>query len=173
MSLVENEQPRRRRGCWCMLLISTLVVVLGGGVTGSLLYLAGKPSSIEVSIPELQPVAANQSFTVEVTIENVSLDPVTINSIGLDTSLLDGITVLQIEPAYRSAKDKSYPLYGDWREYTLNKSLPGGDKLTVILTLQANQPGTYSGDVMVWIKSRLLGMSVARAGRASLKIEVR
>lgn len=174
-SVQPGDQPgrRRRRGCWLAIALSALMVVLGGGGTAIvLLYLAGEPNSIEVSLNAAPVVAANQTFPVEITIENVSLDDVTISSVGLDEDLIKGVEVLASEPVYRKASTESVLLLGKWRYLTYDTLLRGGDKLVITLTLQATQAGSYSGTVAVWVEGDLAGVSLEQARREKLAFDV-
>jgi len=169
----EHARPRRGRGCWCALLLLAILAVCVGGGAAVLLTLAGQPNSIQVKVePDRDVVAVNDQFTVKLTIENVALDAVTIVGIGLDSHLLDGAAVTAMDPLYQVAKERNYPLYGKWTEYTLDQTLLGGEKLTATLTLTALRPGTYSGDLTVWIRNKLLGVSYSQARRATLAFTV-
>ena len=169
----EHDGPRRRRGCWWALLLLVILMVCVGGGTAVLLTLAGQPNSIQVKVePDRDVVAANDQFTVTLTIENVALDAVTIVGVGLDSRLLDGAAVTAMDPLYQSAEERNYPFYGKWTEYTLDRTLLGGEKLTGTLTLTALRPGTYSGDLTVWIRNKLLGVSYSQARRATLAFTV-
>ena len=169
----QYDDPRRRRGCWWALLVLAVLAVCVAGGAAVLLTLAGQPNSIRVKAePDRDVVAVNDQFTVNVTIENVALDAVTIDGIGLDGHLLDGAAVTAMDPLYQSAEARNYPLYGKWTEYTLDQTLLGGEKLTATLTLTALRPGTYSGDLTVWVRSKLLGMPFSQARRATLAFKV-
>jgi hypothetical protein len=113
-----------------------------------------------------------ETFTVELTIENVDLDAVNINGIGVDQSLLDGLSVEQMDPGYRTVEERNYPVYGHWNEYKLNSSIFGGEKLTVLVTFRATKAGQYSGDISVWVDSDVFGLTVSRARRATLDVSV-
>jgi hypothetical protein len=170
----EHARPRRRRGCWWSLILLVILVVCAGGGAAVLLTLAGQPNAIQVKVePDRDVMAVNDQFTVTLTIENVALDPVTVVGIGLDSRLLDGAAVTAMDPLYQAAEARNYPFYGKWTEYTLDQTLLGGEKLTATLTLTALHPGTYSGDLTVWIKNKLLGVSYSQARRATLAFTVR
>jgi len=77
---------------------------------------------------------------------------VTISGIGLGKNLLNGVSVEMIEPNYRAVKKHDYPVYGEWNEYALDQTLLGGEKMDITLTLKAVRPGTYSGDITVWVR---------------------
>ncbi len=153
-------------------MLLTVVAVIAGGVIALLLTLAGQPNAIRMKVePARAVVPAGQPFTVTVTIENVDLEAVTVSAIGFEHSLSDGVSVTQMDPPYRAAKERSMLWLGSWSEYTLDRQVLGGDTLTITFTLVADQPGTYSGQVTVWIQGKLVGMSIQRARRATLSVE--
>ncbi len=167
-----DSAPRRRTGCWCMMVVLMLLAVCGGGLGVLVLYLGGEPNAIRVEVAAPQTVALNETFTLEVTVENVSVDAVTVNGIGLEMSLLDGAEVVGVQPLQSAIRDRNYPFLGDWREYTFDSPVADGGKLVVSFTLKATAPGTYSGDVTAWIKSDVFGLSLARARRFPLEFTV-
>ncbi|MBN1679519.1 MAG: hypothetical protein JW966_04455 [Anaerolineae bacterium] len=153
-----------------LMLFGGAVIIIGGGMAALLGYLGGEPGEIRVSLePERPQAAVSEQFTLDVTIENVSLDTVTITGIGFDDALLDGVTVVQSDPPFRGSEDRSYPLYGSWTEYTLDRDILDGNTLTVSFTMQGTVAGVHSGDVTVWVD----GTPFARARRAELEIAVR
>lgn len=158
-----------RRG----LVLLVAVVVIGGGVFGGLTILSGEPNEVRTSLdPAEITAAAGETFTVELTIENVDLNTVKVNGIGVDKSLLDGVSVEQMDPGYREVNSRNYPLYGNWTEYTLDRSIFEGEKLTVVITFRAKSAGQYSGDVSVWVESNVAGLNVSRARRAVLNVKI-
>lgn len=166
--------PRRRgRGCWLVALVMALFAAGTGGIVAVLLTLVGEPGEIRVSAAlDRDTVAASETFTLTVEVENVDLDPVTLKAVGLDADLLDGATVTSVDLATGDPEERSYPLLGDWTEYPLERALRGGDKLTITITLVAATPGVYSGDVSVWVEGDLLGISTSRARRAAVEFDV-
>lgn len=150
-----------------------VLVVIGGGVAGGLNILSGEPNEIRTTVePAEVTVAVGEAFTVELTIENVDLKAVDINHIGIDQSLLDGVSVEQMDPAYRDVNERNYPVYGHWNDYQLDRAIFGGEKLTVMLTFRATKAGQYSGDVSVWADSDVAGLKVSRARRAELNVKI-
>ena len=161
------------RGCVILgvLIVIGLCLVL---VVAAIIHLGTEPNSIRVGARiDKSTVAAGETFTVEVTVENVDLDSLTITGVGLDQDLLKGAAVQSSDPAYRAVKARDYPVYGTWDEFTFDRDLAGGTTLVLTFTLTATQAGSYSGDVTVWIDSDLLGIvPLARAGRDSVRYEV-
>jgi hypothetical protein len=158
----------------CISLILLIALVVCGCIVGStLITLAGQPNAIRTSLDtERVNVAANEQFTVTLTIENVDVDKVTINSIGLDGDLTDGATLVSMSPAYREVKEQDYPVFGKWTQYTLDQTLLGGDKLEVTLTFQAGQAGSYSGYIAAWVQRDFMGVAFEQARRESIKLVV-
>ncbi len=165
--------PRRRRGCCLGLaLLVTLAICVGFAVV-LVAALRGAPNEIRTQVQVSQgSVASGDTFTIEISIENVNLDAVTITSVGLDDSLLDGFAVVSTDPPYRSVSKRDYPLLGAWHEYKLDQTLFGGDTLRVALNVQAVKQGSYSGDVTVWVEGNLLGVPFERARRDTLEFVV-
>ncbi len=143
------------------------------GVAAGLRSLAAEPNEIRATLdPARVTASAGETVTVTLTIENVSLEAVRITAIGLDRALGDAVRVEAMDPAFRSTRARSYPLLGAWDEYALERRIFAGEKLTVMLTLTALQPGNASGDVTVWVQDKLLGVSFERARRMTLDVAV-
>ncbi|MBI5959141.1 MAG: hypothetical protein HY866_10425 [Chloroflexi bacterium] len=168
MSLLKN--PR----CCLAVLFLILLVVCGCVIGMTLLTLAGEPNAIRAHLePDRLTAAANEQFTVILNIENVDLDKATINSIGLDSDITDGATLISMTPPYRKLQERDYPIFGKWTQYTLDQILLGGDKLEISLTFQAGQVGVYSGYVTVWVQNDLFGVPFEQARREALRFTVK
>ena len=144
------------------------------GIAAGLRSFAAEPNEIRAVLdPARVTAAAGETFTVTLTIENVSLDAVRVTAIGLDEALGDVLRVEATDPAFRGTRARSYPLLGAWEEYALDQRVFAGEKLPISLTLTALQPGNVSGEVTVWVQDKLLGVSFERARRATLNVAVR
>lgn len=149
----------------------TLLAALVAGGVGGYTTLLSEPNEIRMNLdPATTTVTVGQEFTVSVEVENVDLDAIPLNAIGLEQSLLDGVEVVSIDPAYLKTEDKSIPVYGEWTEYQLGRNLSGGEKITITLTLRSKQAGLFSGNVTAWVTGDVFGMSMGRARRATLEI---
>jgi len=159
-----------RRG----LALLAAVAVIGVGVVGGVSILSGEPNEIRTTlVPNEISVAPGETLVIQLTIENVDLEAVDVTGIGVEQSLLDGISVAQFDPGYRAVEERNYPLLGNWTEYKYNNTIFGGDSLTVTLSFRANEPGQYSGDISVWIKSDIIGgVQASQARRAQLDVTV-
>lgn len=174
MSTDRAAAPPDRRGCWWMVFVLVALTLCGGGTGAGVLSLAAEPNEIRTMLtPARLDIAAGESFELTLTIENVSLDTVRVTGIGLDSSLRGVLRLDRLEPAYRAVRSRDYPLLGAWTEYTLDRQVFAGDKLTVTLTLTALQAGPVRGDVMVWVQDRVLGVSFERARRELLTLDIR
>ncbi len=161
------------KGCACLGIVLLVLVVCGVAVA-AVLHFVGQPNALRTSLASnTYDLSAGETLTVTLTIENVDVGSETISGIGLGKSLLKGLSIESMTPNYRAIKKHNYPVYGEWDEYTLDQTLFGGDKLEITLTLQAVHPGTYSGDITVWVKSDFYGISMAQARRENLRVKVR
>lgn len=178
---MERQRRRRRgfirglvRGCMWLVVLVALVAVCVLAVSAAV-HIGDEPDNIAVAVEMPQDsIAVGETLTLTVTIDNLDLNAVTIVGIGLDTGLLNGVTVQSSEPAYRGTKERSYPLYGDWTEFRLSRTLADGETLPVTLTLEGVAPGIYTGDLTVWIEGEVLGFfPLDRAWRDTVEFEVR
>lgn len=161
------------KGCACLGIV-LIVLVVCGVIFAAVSHFIGQPNALRTSLASnTNDLTVGEALTVTLTVENVDVDAVTISGIGLGKSLLKGLSVESIEPRYRAIKKHDYPIYGEWSEYALDQTLLGGEKLDITLTLKAIQPGTYSGDITVWVESDFYGISMAQARRETLRLKVR
>jgi hypothetical protein len=167
----EVPPPRRRRGCWCFLVVLLALLVCVALVAGVINYLGSAPNTIEVTVVAPRLAGAGESFQVTVTIDNISLESQRINGVGIETDLLDGITVVRTDPP-SAVEDHDIPLWGEWREYTLDTDLAAGSELVLTFDLQATTPGTYSGRIIVWIQTDEFGLSLQRAAAYDWELAV-
>lgn len=175
-SAAQPPPPPRRRGCSMTMLV--LLLVLAALVVAALFYLSGEPNTLAIDVnPQANMITRSESLVVNITVENVGLDPVTITGLGVDADLLDGAvvaeTLINSQPVALAFEEKSYPLYGSWTEYALDWSLAGGATMDITLSLTSDEVGAYSGDISVWVEDDLLGLPLARAAREQLAFEVR
>ncbi len=167
-------RPPRRRGCWLAIALLVILGLCGGSAVGVLRSLADEPNSIRLDVTvEREELVVGDTVLIEMTVENVDVDPVTITGVGLDHELLDGLSLGTIDPAYRSSEDRSFPFVGEWHEYAFTRQLQGGETLDIVITLLAEERGSYSGDLSVWIEYDMLGWEVSRARREELDFQIR
>jgi len=159
------------RGCLGLLiLLIVLLVCLGVALV---VYMFGtQPNTIQVQVVTPATTASGGPFTIDITIENVSLEPVTVASVGLDENILRGAEVVSSQPSYSSIKQRDYPYYGGWNEFMLDTELAPGETLMVTFNLQPKQVGSFSGDVTVWIEDPTFGLQLNRARREAVTFQV-
>lgn len=156
------------RGC-ALLLVLALIIV--GVVVAALLYMESQTNDIRVQVTAPAQVQANDTFPIEIVIENVSLNPITITGVSIDRSFLEGAEVVSTDPTYRTAGEQSYPIYGSWDEYGFDTDVPAGGRLVLTFTLRAADPGVYTGEIGVWVDSDSL-IPINRARRETVEVEV-
>ena len=154
-----------------LVLLAVFVIVV-------LFYLSGEPNTVAIKVnSQANVIDRSGTLVVNISIENVGLDPITVQGVGLDADLLDNVVVQEIlidsQPARLSDDDKSYTIYGSWTQYTLDRELAGGRTIELTFALVPLEAGAHAGDVTVWIEEDMLGMSLARAARERLDFEVR
>ncbi len=148
-----------------------VIVVAGGGWLGYGAY-TGEANTVRVGVT-VEPTSApmGEAVTLTVSIENVSLDTVTVRGVSFSDDLASVVAVVTTQPITRTAEHT--PLLGQkWTEYTLNQPLAGGNSFEVVFTLQAAATGTYSGEVSVWVEDTFLGLSHAKAQRVPVTLRV-
>lgn len=151
---------RRRRGYVISTALLLLLVVAGVLL---IVYLGGEPNTLEVEAAVPPAILVSEPAPLAVTIKNISVDPVTIESIALEDTLMDGLTVVSSDPPYTKAEERNNIIGGNWQQYTLNRTLSPGEEIVVTLMLQGTTPGQYTGDITVWVEDDILGVSLARA----------
>lgn len=167
------EGPPRRRGCGAVLFLLVILLACVAIVAVAAYTLVSETNEIRVTVhSSADVVPQGQPFTVTVTVENVELDPVRISAIGLSSDLLDGATVTATEPALAEVESRDWYVLGAWDDYTTNQLVLGGDEMVVTFTLTATQPGSYSGDVTVWVEKDLLGARYERPRHERLEFQV-
>ncbi len=152
-------------------LLAVIAVGVAGGVVGYNTW-TSDPNEIRLTINLSSPtVVSNETVTLTVEIENVTLDSVSVDAVGLEQSLLNGAVVEQMVLVI-GGQETLQP-QGNYTHYTLNQTLDGGAKLTIRYTLRATQPGTYEGAAKAWVDSELaLGVTRSKARSESLQIQV-
>jgi hypothetical protein len=157
------------RGCAFLLIVVLIIVALG---VIALLYMESQTNDIRIQVTPPGQVAANGTFSIQITIENVSLDPLTVTGVSIDRSFLDGAEVISTEPTYKTAGERSYPVYGSWDEYSFGTDIPAGGRLVLTFNMRASaDPGVYSGEIGVWVDTDSL-LPINRARRETVEVEV-
>lgn len=120
------------------------LMCIGGMVVGGI-WLTGKmgpPEGIAVQVTRPDSVVSGETFDVVLTVTNSLPRARTIYDIDLWSTLVDGVSVVSVNPPYVSS-DLSM---GFWT-YTMNQPLAANSAATITLTLTAGAPGVYRGDL--------------------------
>lgn len=164
-----------RRGCFSSIVLLLILVIIA--LVALLVWLGSEPNGIRTRVEaDRTMLAVGETMALNVTIENVSLDPVQVNSVGLEADLLDGLTLVQTlvggEPQSLPVDERDFPVIGTWTEYSLDREIAPGETLDVTFVLEAVEPGSYLGEVTTWVDSRPLGLPLVQARRESVDYAV-
>lgn len=164
-----------RRGCFSSIVLLLILVI--AALVALLVWLGSEPNGIRTRVEaDRTMLAVGEPMVLNVTIENVSLDPVQVNSVGLEADLLDGLTLVQTlvggEPQSLPVDERDFPVIGTWTEYSLDREIAPGETLDVTFVLEAVEPGSYLGEVTTWVDSRPLGLPLVQARRESVDYAV-
>jgi len=121
--------------------IATSVVWLGVGIA-LYKYWTEAPPPFNVTITHPDTVKLRDTFFLEIEVENTSSKSASLGSIDLYDELLDGFTVLSVEPE-PNAKEHRW----GFATYYLKRSISPDESFTFTLELQADQLGYWSGDI--------------------------
>ncbi|NLE50984.1 MAG: TRAPPC13 family protein [Chloroflexi bacterium] len=164
-----------RRGCFSSIVLLLILVIVA--LVALLVWMGSEPNGIRTRIAaDRTMLSVGETMALSVTIENVSLDAVQINSVGLEEDLLEGLTLVQTlvggDPQSLPVDERDFPVIGAWTEYSLDREIAPGDTLDVTFVLEAAQPGSYLGEVTTWVDSRPLGLPLVQARRETLDYAV-
>ncbi len=164
-----------RRGCFTSIIFLLVLVIVA--LVALALWLGSEPNGIRTRV-EAGPTrrAVGEAMTLHITLENVSLDAVHVNGVGLDSDLLAGLNLVQTlvggEPQTLPVEERDYPVIGAWWEYGLDRAIAPGETLDVTFVLEAVTPGSYVGEVTTWVESTPLGLPLVQARRESVDYAV-
>ena len=107
-------------------------------------YFAGFMDSASFSVEVEAPhkVKMEEIFNLTVSVTNPSEETITLDSIDIYDSLLDGFEIISIEPE----PDDVLHLFGFYSIYLYYKLAPG-ENVVVTCTLKAREPGLWIGDI--------------------------
>lgn len=125
-------------GCLGVAVLGMIVIV----VVGAVLYRQTPVLSASLDAPAAVPL--DTEFTLVVTATNPHAKPVTLDSIDIQDSFLEGFQVLGVEP-----EPKSTQHLFTFRTWDFGKKIPAGAAEQVRFQLKAIQAGHFSGDIDV------------------------
>jgi hypothetical protein len=164
-----------RRGCFSGIVLLLILVIVA--LVAVLIWFGSEPNGIRTRVEaDRTMLAIGETMALNVSIENVSLDAVLINSVGLERDLLNGLTLVQTlvdgTPQSLPVDERDFPVLGAWTEYSLDREIPPGETIDVTFVLEATEPGSYVGEVSTWVDVRPLGLPLVQARRESIDYAV-
>ena len=164
-----------RRGCFSGIVLLLILVIVA--LVAVLIWFGSEPNGIRTRVEaDRTMLAIGETMALNVSIENVSLDAVLINSVGLERDLLNGLTLVQTlidgTPQSMPVDERDFPVLGAWTEYSLDREIPPGETINVTFVLEATEPGSYMGEVSTWVDVRPLGLPLVQARRESIDYAV-
>lgn len=123
--------------------VATSAVWLGVGIV-LYKYWTATPPPFNVTLTHPDTVGVLDAFTLRIDIENSSSKSASLGSIDLYDELLDGFTVLSVDP-----KEDSKEHRWGFSTYYFKHSIPPHGSFTFTLELQAAKSGYWSGDIDV------------------------
>lgn len=164
-----------RRGCFSGIILLLILVIVA--LVAVLIWFGSEPNGIRTRVEaDRTMLAIGETMALNVSIENVSLDAVLINSVGLERDLLNGLTLVQTlidgTPQSLPVDERDFPVLGAWTEYSLDREIPPGETIDVTFVLEATEPGSYVGEVSTWVDVRPLGLPLVQARRESIDYAV-
>jgi hypothetical protein len=164
-----------RRGCFSGIVLLLILVIVA--LVAVLIWFGSEPNGIRTRVEaDRTMLAIGETMALNVSIENVSLDAVLINSVGLERDLLNGLTLVQTlidgTPQSLPVDERDFPVLGAWTEYSLDREIPPGETINVTFVLEATEPGSYMGEVSTWVDVRPLGLPLVQARRESIDYAV-
>lgn len=131
---------------------------LGGGVIGVLLNVGQavntlaqnlRPRGAVVAVTTPATVNINEEFQIVVAVTDTSTQPRQIHSVDLKDTLLAGLTIVKIDPpANPAATGVALPGY---TSHQARLPIAAGGTSTITITLKATSPGTFEGDIDVYV----------------------
>lgn len=128
-----------------------ICLCIGVGAVALLLYAQpGASPSTAVTIDAVTAVPPQEPFELTIRIENLSPDQQTLDSIDIENSYLEGITVRASSPAFL---DQFPILVFDYQSFIFQQAIPSGETLEVTFLMEGEREGRYIGAIDVCINS--------------------
>lgn len=121
-----------------------LILALACGGSGGM----STTDDFSASIAVPGQVSVGETFEMTVTVYNTASETQTLYSLDLADEFMSGVDVIGSAPAYTSSMH--VPL-DNTESYEYMQPIPSGGSTTVLLTMQATTPGSWSGDIDVCV----------------------
>jgi hypothetical protein len=135
-------------GCSLLCLIAVVVAVLAG--SAFFRWLAEEPENVDVQVDTPITVTPDETFTIEISVENLGTEAQILDSIDITDSYLEGLAIQRAEPPF--TESYSVPVV-DYQSYTFRRTIQPGETLRVQLYVQPLKAGDFNGEIDVCIGS--------------------
>ncbi len=138
-------------------LVTAIVLGLtcvGGAVAFVFWVDAQTPEGITLQFDYPDDVVVGDEFDTTITIVNLQDQPRTLVDLDFYSPILDGVSILAMNPNPSSDVDGSDGLFGS-RTLSYNKVIPAEGELVIVITMTAQEAGQFTGDVDVSIDKLL------------------
>ena len=122
--------------------------------SGGLLFFAddaGADYPVEVAVAAPARARVGERFTIEIAIDNPTLEAHQLDSIDIDLSYLEGVEIMGSSPPYHETFLLT-PLLPQ-RTFSFDTTIPAGETMVIELQAMPRPAGSYSGNIDVCIKS--------------------
>ena len=132
------------RGDKIVLAVAVLIVAAGAFGIWNLYYRTEPLLVGTVEAPATIPVGENATFRIH--LENPHAEPVTLESLDVDLSVLEGIEVISIDPEPIARTEIDLLVQEEWR---FEREAAPGEKFTVTIEVRGTTEGSFGGVVDV------------------------
>ena len=130
-----------------------LAVTCVGGIFALMLYIVNNvPEGIVLDFDYPNDVVVGEEFDVTITIENVLDESRILMGIDFYGQIFDGVSVLSFDPS--PTRDDGDAIFGS-RTVLFNRLIPAEGEIVIVVTMTAQEAGSYTGDVDITIDNVL------------------
>jgi len=139
-------------GCFGLLLCVLGLVIFG---IGGLAWLGNQePQNVDIKVDTPINAEINKAVEIRITITNTGTVSITLDSLDMTLSYLDGFFINQSDPPYTDTYEFDNPVTKEKaRSFTYQRAIMPGDTLTVTFRGVAVKAGDFSGEVNVCTNS--------------------
>lgn len=125
--------------------VALLIVTCVGGVVGFMVWAGTQdpPEGITVEVTLPETIVVGDRFDMVVTVKNELAQQRTLETIDFYSPLLDGVTIMGVDPTPSHSDDIIM------RTYTFQRPIPTQGEVSVTFSMTADAYGYYQGDLDV------------------------
>jgi hypothetical protein len=118
-------------------------------------HVAKPPENVAYTVVTPEAVAVGETFTIDVVVSNNDTKPRTLVAVDLYRPLIEGVSVLDASPPWKSESDDGMFMLSLSYEIVLQP----GETRTIVLNCEGTRAGTWEGDIDVCIDSQFAILS--------------